>query len=469
MDTARFLAHLPSRLEVLAAKHTVPGASVAVLAGGNVVEAVTGVVNTRSGVPVTPDTLFMIQSITKMLTATLVMQLVDEGLVALDDPVHHHLHEFRTADEASSRRVTVRHLLTHTGGFEGDIWAPTTSGEDALERFVADLVSRARQDFAPGEQFSYCNAGFGVLGRLVEVRRGLTYEQALRTFLAEPLGIDELAFSADQALAFRTAIGHVADDPHDPDSGLRPLRQWAVMPPSNPAAGNQLAMSARGLLAFARMHLSDGRSPGGDAVLAESTAQEMRRWQIDHPAVLGPHSHHGLGWWLERDELVEHSGGSTGVVAHLCLAPRHHLAAVVLTNSEGGGGLVDELLEPLLADLPGVVPRTPRLATSAAATDTDVQGYLGTYASRQGHATVSRGDDGELRFDRVALGDFLVMAALAGTAEPDRHQKLRRITDTIFLATGDQTGDQKIEFLGRDDRGRARYVFAGGRAIPRTD
>jgi CubicO group peptidase (beta-lactamase class C family) len=473
MDTERFLTQLPSRLERLAAEHRVPGATVAVWHGGNAVEAVTGVVSTRSGVPLTPDTLFMVQSVTKVLTATLVMQLVDDGLIALDDPVHHHLREFRTADVAASRRVTIRHLLTHTGGFEGDIWAPTTSGGDALERFVVDLVSHARQDFPPGERFSYCNAGFGVLGRLVEAHRGLTYEQALRTHLAEPLGIDELAFSADQALAFRTAIGHVTDDAEDTDAEPRPLRQWAVMPPSNPAAGNQLAMSARGLLAFARMHLRDGRSPDGGTVLSEDTAQVMRRRQADHPAVLGPHSYHGLGWWLERGELVEHSGGSTGVTALLRLAPRHDLAAVVLTNSESGGILIEELLEPLLADLPGVVPPAapsgPLPAVSPAATDVDIRGCLGTYASRQVRATVSRGGDGRLRLDRTALGDSLAMAALAGTTVPDRHQDLRAVGDDIFLATGDPSGDQKVEFLARDEGGQARFLFAGGRAIPRTD
>ena len=114
---------------------------------------------------------------------------------------------------------------------------------DALQRFVEDLVSHAPQHSAPGERFSYCNAGFGVLGRLVEVQRGMSYEQALRRFVAGPLGVDEVAFSADQALAFRTAIGHVRPEP---GAAQRPLFNWAVMPPSNPAAGNQLAMSARG-------------------------------------------------------------------------------------------------------------------------------------------------------------------------------------------------------------------------------
>jgi CubicO group peptidase (beta-lactamase class C family) len=78
------------------------------------VEGTAGVVNLRTGVVVTPDSLFMIQSITKVWTATLVMQLVDDGLVELDVPVRAYLPGFRTADERGSAQITVRHLLTHT-------------------------------------------------------------------------------------------------------------------------------------------------------------------------------------------------------------------------------------------------------------------------------------------------------------------------------------------------------------------
>ncbi|MGI8767714.1 MAG: serine hydrolase domain-containing protein, partial [Propionibacteriaceae bacterium] len=187
-STDEFRSRLPFELRRLAAEHDVPGASVAVLMEDQVVEATTGVINTRTGEPVTPDTLFMIQSITKTLTATLIMQLVDEGVVAVDDLVIDHLPGFRTADSEASSKITVRHLLTHTGGFEGDLWTATTSGTEALQRFVDDLVSEAPQISAPGEQFSYCNAGYGTLGRLVEVRRAMTYEQALRRFVLRPLG-----------------------------------------------------------------------------------------------------------------------------------------------------------------------------------------------------------------------------------------------------------------------------------------
>ncbi|HEY1914227.1 MAG TPA: serine hydrolase domain-containing protein [Streptosporangiaceae bacterium] len=111
------------------------------------------------------------------------------GLIELDMPVRAYLPGFRTTDERASANTTARHLLAHTGGFEGDIWAPTTVGEDALQRFVEDLVSRAPQHAWPGRMYSYCSAGYGVLGRLVEVLRHMSYPQALRRYLAGPLDV----------------------------------------------------------------------------------------------------------------------------------------------------------------------------------------------------------------------------------------------------------------------------------------
>jgi CubicO group peptidase (beta-lactamase class C family) len=459
---------LPTDLMRLAAKHDVPGVSMAVLIGDEVVEATYGVVNTHTRVPVTPDSLFMIQSITKVFTATLIMQLADESRVGLDDPVRSVLPDFRTADAQVSSQITVRHLLTHSGGFDGDIWAATTSGTDALPRFVEDLVSQAPQHFGPGQQFSYCNAGYGVLGRIVEVLRGMTYENALRHYLAEPLEIDEIAFSADQALAFRTAIGHVRTNQ---DEGLRPLRHWAVMPPSNPAAGNQLAMSARGLLALARMHLDDGRTPDQTSVLSISSSGLMRNRQIDHPAAVGTPSSHGLGWWLDRGELVEHGGGSTGVAAMLRTSPRHHVAAAVLTNADSGAALIDELIEPWFADLAGVAPKTSLPKPGRVDLTFDASHYLGRYADRQHHVELVRDDhDGRLWLSDEPQGDSLEMARRAGTTASTQRHELRPWNGDTFLiidAQGQPTGS--VEFLDRDGQGQSRLLYVGGRAVPRID
>ncbi|MDX6229616.1 MAG: hypothetical protein QOI76_3006, partial [Frankiales bacterium] len=109
---------LRGRLEELIARHGVPGASVAVLAGGQVATAAAGVLNVATDVAATDDALFQIGSITKVYTASLVMQLVEEGRVQLDAPVVTYLPELKLADTEVAEAVTLRHLLTHTSGIE---------------------------------------------------------------------------------------------------------------------------------------------------------------------------------------------------------------------------------------------------------------------------------------------------------------------------------------------------------------
>jgi len=456
---------LDEDLPRLASEHAVPGVSVAVLIDGEVVEGTSGVVNLRTGVEVTPDALFMIQSITKVWTATLVMQLVDDGLVELEAPVRTYLPGFCTADERASADISVRHLLTHTAGFEGDIWAPTTSGEDALQLFVEELVSHAPQHAPPGEMYSYCSAGYGVLGRLVEVLRQRSFAGALRRHLAEPLGIEEIAFSADEALAFRTAIGHARPSAA---AAQQPLKVWAVMPPSNPAAGNQLAMSARALLAFARMHIDGGQTPGGTRVLSPGSAQAMRQRQVDHPGATGPPTGHGLGWMLgDRPGVVEHGGDAIGVSALLRMVPASSVAVAVLTNGGAATRLMD-LLEPLLEDLAGIAPAALSPPVTPAGVSNAAR-YVGRYRTRTDLYDVTLEDEGRLWLTTSEHNEALSMAHAAGvTTEPKRHELQLVGRDAFVLTSPSGAGGRTVQFLGDDSTGRARFLHTG-RAAPRAD
>ena len=448
--------------------HEVPGASVAVLVDGQVMEAAAGVVNLRTGVDVTPDSLFMIQSITKVWTATLVMQLVDDGLIELDVPVRTYLPGFRTADERASAEITARHLLTHTGGFEGDIWTATTAGEDALQRFVEDLMPGSRQHARPGEMYSYCSAGYGVLGRLVEVLRETSYATALRRYLAGPLGIEETAFCADEALAFRTAIGHGRSRPQ---AALQPLKVWAVMPPSNPAAGNQLAMSARGLIAFAGMHLADGLTPDGTRLLSSASARAMRERQVDHPAAIGERGGHGLGWMLsKRLGLVDHGGDTIGVAALLRMVPEQGIAVAVLTNGGAAGPLVDNLLDPLLRDLAGIEPAPKLPSPDAEARVPDPARYVGRYQTRPTLGEVTLDEDGRLWLTVSERNEALTIAEAAGVPAEQGRYELRRVDgDTFVLTDSSGAAVQACEFLGADAAGRARFLHRSGRAAARIN
>jgi len=154
-------------LTALAAQHNVPGASLAVMDGDRIIEVATGVANVNTGVEVTPQTLFQIGSNTKLYTTTLIMQLVDRGKIDLDSPVRSYIEDFDLADEKAADQITVRHLLTHSSGMQGDYFEDFGRGDDCTAKFVESLKTLT-QVHPPNERFSYCNTGFTVAGHLVE-------------------------------------------------------------------------------------------------------------------------------------------------------------------------------------------------------------------------------------------------------------------------------------------------------------
>ena len=112
---------LEARLKAALERHKVPGASIAVFQNGQLERAAAGVVNVTTGVTMTPDTVLHIGSITKTLNATLVMQLVDEGRLELDAPLKRYLPDFALADQAAADAITVKMLINHTSGIDGEL------------------------------------------------------------------------------------------------------------------------------------------------------------------------------------------------------------------------------------------------------------------------------------------------------------------------------------------------------------
>lgn len=280
---------LPGLIE----EHGVVGAQFAVLHNGEIADAAAGVLNTETGEEATTGSLFQIASITKVWTATLVQELVNEGLLDLDRPVRDVLPEFRLADEQAARTVTPRQLLCHTGGFDGDLFFDS---DDGVARFVERMVE-ARQITSPGELWSYCNSGFTVLGRIVEVLRGKPFNTVLWQRLADRLGLT-VAMDVDEGAQ---AAGHVIEN-----GAQKPVSYYG--PTSDVPAGSALAMSARDLLAFVRMHLETNEF---DA---------MRQPQCAVPDRGVPCSW-GLGWML-LDGVLGHDGVNTGLASFLRVDPK---------------------------------------------------------------------------------------------------------------------------------------------------
>jgi CubicO group peptidase (beta-lactamase class C family) len=171
---------------------------------GAVIDVTAGLLSTRTLVDATPDSLFQIGSITKVWTATLVMRLVDEGRIELDTRVADVLDDCALPDAEVARRVTIRHLLSHTSGLDGDYYVDTGPGDDALRRYV-DSLRNSGQTHPPGAMFSYCNSGYLLAARIAEVLTGTDWDSAMRRWLIEPLGLTATVTRAEDAVLHRVA------------------------------------------------------------------------------------------------------------------------------------------------------------------------------------------------------------------------------------------------------------------------
>ncbi|USX55137.1 serine hydrolase [Lentzea sp. HUAS12] len=440
---------LQENLPRLVAEHGVPGAAVAVTVGDDVAEAAAGVLNKNTGVETTTDSVFQIGSITKVWTATLAMQLVDEGLLDLDSPVRTYLPEFRIADEDAAARITVRQLLNHTAGFEGDLFTDTGRGDDCVEKYVATLHDTP-QLFGPGEMFSYNNAGYVVLGRVVEVLRRKPYDDCLREHLFAPLGLTHAAADAYEAIMHRAAVGHLT---HDEETGPQVAPVWALVR-SNAPAGSVLAMSARDLLKFARMHLKNG-----DGVLSEAGAEAMKQVQVKVPDLALMGDAWGLGWELfhyPQGTVIGHDGGTIGQNAFLRLVPEHGVAIALLTNGGKTIDLYEAVFRHVLRELTGVeLPEMPEPAAEPA--PLDGKRFTGVYVSSVGERVVTQDEDGRIWMELVPKG---IMAELSPESA-GRTELVAWRDDTLVAAEPVHGIHMPHAFVGDDGDGRALFLHTG--------
>ena len=234
----------------LARETSVPGAVLGVWHDGEVTVTPYGVLNTRTGQPTAADSVFQIGSITKTWTATMLAQLVAEGRAAYDATVADLLPGTRVGRDDASDRITVRHLLTHSSGVDGDIFDDTGRGDDCVEKYV-DLLADAGRTFEPGAAYSYCNSGYVLLGRIIEVLDGRTWDESLRERLVGPLGLHDTVTLPEEAILRSAAVGHHAP-PHD----VTPYDTWMLPRALGPAG--LITASAADLLTYARLHLDGG-------------------------------------------------------------------------------------------------------------------------------------------------------------------------------------------------------------------
>lgn len=443
-------------LEEMSNRHRVPGASLAVLCDDQILTAACGVVNVETGVQTTTDTVFQIGSITKVLTTTLVLQLVDEKRLELDSKVASVLSDFALADPQASDEITLRHLLNHTSGIDGDHFFDAGRNDDAVATYVR-TCREVGLVHPVGATMSYCNSGFVIAGRVVEELTGLPWREALRTRLLEPVGMQHTTTSAEEALRFRVAYGHEVDQSGRPTL----VSQWQ-MPASLAPAGTTLCATATDLVAFAKMHLDSGRSHDGTQVLSASAVAAMQQPEVRVPEGPTFGSAWGLGWslydWGGR-RLLGHDGSTLGQASYLRVVPDARVAVALLTNGGHTDDLYRELFGTLLRELCGLaMPPAPEPSDPPATVDPAP--YAGTYECN-GRRIELTAQDGRLAGRIIATG-----AIAEAMGELVEEVSLTPVNDSVFATrpAGVATWVPMVFFTLPDG---SKYLHFGLRAMPK--
>ncbi len=303
----------------------VPGLVIALVKGQEVVWANGyGHADLEGQVPVTPSTIFPVQSVTKPVVATALMQWYDSGRFRLDDPVNDHLGVIRLQNEWEDKTpVTVRHLLTHTSGLPVYLGAPPDGAPPSLEEYLAGVLKAVRP---PGEDIVYANWGYDAIGYLVGRFAGVPYDEYLSQRVLQPLGMRSSAIG--QAPGGAPAAGgfflSAIDGQHH---GVAPPT-WETRPPGG-AAG--LLSTAEDLSRFLIAHLNGGEFDGV-RVLSEQAVSEMHRL---HAPAGRTRSGMGLGFrvdWAYGRRLVCHGGDGTGWTTFVGVYPDEKVGVVLLIN-----------------------------------------------------------------------------------------------------------------------------------------
>jgi CubicO group peptidase (beta-lactamase class C family) len=342
-----------------------------------------------SGRPVTADTLFHQASISKPFVATGVLRLVEAGELELDGRVTTYLHDLDWADPRAAS-VTIRQLLSHTSGC-GDVhdygWHRPQLDDAALARFSADVAGWPL-DRDPGSGFAYSNAAYEVLGHIIAVVTGQSFEDRLREDVLRPAGMTTSTFSLPDV------PGHLGALPH---LGLPPRVVDGAYPFTRPhAPSSSLHSSATEMNRWTALHLADG-----PALLTRATRELMWRpvaevgWSEWHQSV-------GMGWFSgthRGHRCVGHSGDDPGFQANLTILPDLGMGVCVMADSNTAPifGLTRAALDTLLGVRPDPPPAPPvTVPLAAVLEESGVEAAVAAYArlARADPPTVDLGDEG---------------------------------------------------------------------------
>ena len=312
----------------------VPGLAVGIVCGDEIVYAEGfGVQSLKTHIPVTLDSVFCVQSISKCFVASAAMKLMERGELALDVPIIQYLPYFQMKNE-SYRHITIRQILSHTSGMPDmeeseyvELVRHPEKDDGALERYIRHLKNR-HLIAQPGKHFSYSNIAYNVLGGLLARVSGTSFERTVQELILIPSGMSDSTFTAPDVSNELLAWPHL----RSPEMKMNPIYPYHRAD----APASFLHTTVVDMCHWCITCLKRGRNRKQNILSADSFNM---MWtpvaKRDNPS--GLFEEMGLGWTLghlKGQRTVSHGGAGFGGTAFLLILPERNSAAVVLCNEE---------------------------------------------------------------------------------------------------------------------------------------
>jgi CubicO group peptidase (beta-lactamase class C family) len=353
-----------------------PGAAVIAVQNGEVMlRKGYGLADLELGVPIQPEMVFRVASITKEFTAALVLQLVEEGAISLEDEITDFLPDY----PLRGNKVTLRHLLTHTSGIPTFQAVPGFQDHVRLDHTVEEtlaIFAGEPFEFLPGERYSYSSSGYIVLGAILERVTGKTFEELLQERIFGAVGMQSACLGSHDRIIPRRVKGYTVG------------REGVI---NSPIVSMTMAFSSGGLLMSVDDLAAWDEALYGDRVLGGESRKAM--WSA-HMLESGQATEYGLGWMVTEflgHKVLMHDGSIDGFLSTAWRLPDDRIFVAVLTNSDSPEVGPNVAAKEVLATLLGVpenraIPMTPAV----------MDRYVGDYSRRDGRIWRVVQEDGRL-------------------------------------------------------------------------
>ncbi|MBP9886530.1 MAG: beta-lactamase family protein [Leptospiraceae bacterium] len=403
-----------------------------------------------SGIQVTPDTIFRVASVSKIINLVVVMKLVEEGKLNLDTDISKYLPELKLQTRfEKSKPITIRSILTHHSGLPSERLKGFFAQDktDSLEKLVSD-VNGEYVSYPPEKLFSYSNLGHSILGRIVEKVANDTYANVVTQKVLEPLGMNHSFYeiNANKKLDFSKGYGGLIFRSEVKEAKVRDL----------PAGF--LNSSANDLSKFIQMFLNNGKV-GNTTFLKETTLEEMYKTQNGG----NPYDDEfqiGLGFFLNTFDLgnsilsVEHGGDTFLFHSMLAILPRQKLGVIAVSNTITSAPLVHSVAKRSLEiSLETKVGYKKSWSSKGQAKPVDMKSYEGTY--QNGNLLDVYVEDGKV-FSKLTTGAKFML--------PDRENEWQRASVKLFGLFTINPGSLLMKFktVGND---KLLYIKSGGTVL----